>query len=294
MAVGYDYWGGISMPDVGTWAKLAAYVVSIGLGLELAHRIYWRIYRNVMHGNMRPAVRAVAGSLSASIPLVTVLGVTAIFCIGIDRQSFDAIGLSTGIDAAALFICGAAVAVICVTILFVACCWAGIFRAQKQSICGERAPAFVGGMADFLLCSIFEEIIVRGYVFWVILNAWGPTAAVVGSAAVFSSLHVIKHPKIPVMFTINAVIFGLITGQARLITGSLWVPIGLHLGWNLAMGPMFGMPCSGRTYDSGLVCCAVKGPDWLTGGLYSPDAGVLGSATLAITTLAMMMLVPFH
>ena len=37
------------MANIETWAKLAAYVVSIGVGLEIAHRIYWALHRYVIN-----------------------------------------------------------------------------------------------------------------------------------------------------------------------------------------------------------------------------------------------------
>jgi membrane protease YdiL (CAAX protease family) len=280
------------MPDVGTWAKLAAYVVCIGLVLELAHRIYWRINRWVTDLPTGPTVRAALSGLCAAIPLAAVLLVTGAFCFYIDRQSLESLGLQTDFLFLSRFVEGVAVAFAVVTILFISGYSAGWFRVERCSITREEVPAFCGGACDFTLAAVFEEIAIRGYVFTVLNHTWGPTAAVLGSASVFSLFHLIKHPRIPAIFTINAFIFGVLTAQARLVTGSLWTPIGLHLGWNFAMGPVFGLPCSGRNYDYGLVCCSVQGPEWVTGGLYSPDAGILGTCALTVTAAVLMAIVP--
>ena len=280
------------MPDVGTWAKLAAYVVCIGLVLEFAHRIYWRLNRAAMSLPAGPTWRALLCALCASVPLVAVLLVTGVFCVYVDRQSLESLGLARRADSLPLLAGGVAIAFASVGILFLVGWGAGWFKVERTSISRSQVPAFCGGASDFLLAAIFEEVAIRGYVFSVLNHTWGGSIAVAGSAAIFSLFHLIKHPRVPLIFTANAFLFGLVTAQVRLVTGSLWAPIGLHFGWNLAMGPVFGLPCSGRNYDSGLVCCVAEGPEWLTGGLYSPDAGILGTGALLIATAALMTFMP--
>ncbi|HOM71536.1 MAG TPA: type II CAAX endopeptidase family protein [Armatimonadota bacterium] len=280
------------MPDVGTWAKLAAYVVCIGLVLEFAHRLYWQLNGWAMNSSASAGWRAFFSAIFAAIPLFAVLLVTGAFCIYIDRQPLYSLGLQSGFDSFLMFSEGAAVAFVAVTFLFLAGYSIGWFKIERASISGDNFPAFCGGACDFSLAAVFEEVAIRGYVFSVLQHSWGSNVAVVGSAVVFSLLHLIKHPKIPLVFTINAFIFGILTAQARLITGSLWVPIGLHFGWNFAMGPVFGLPCGGRKYEHGLVISSVNGPEWMTGGLYSPDAGVLGTGALTVTAAVMLALMP--
>jgi hypothetical protein len=96
----------------------------------------------------------------------------------------------------------------------------------------------------------------------------------------------------PVVFTINAFVFGVLAAYARIATGALWLPIGLHMGWNVTMGPIFGMSCSGRNYENGLFMSIAKGPTWASGGLYSPDAGLLGTAGLLVAVIGLLIIVP--
>lgn len=282
------------MPDVGTWAKLAAYVVCIGLVLEFAHRIYWQMNRWVIALELGATLRAVLCTLCASIPLIAVLAVTGVFCIYVDNQSLESLGLQQDVDSLLHFAGGLTVAIVAVSFVFLAGYSIGWFRVENSSFSRSRVPEFCGGASDFLLAAIFEEVAVRGYILSVLLHTWGPSVAIVGSSIIFSFFHLIKHPRLPVIFTINAFLFGVITAQARLVTGTLWAPIGLHFGWNLAMGPIYGLPCSGREYNDGLVCCSVDGPEWVTGGLYSPDAGILGTATLIVATAALTTFLPIY
>ncbi|MEN6520707.1 MAG: type II CAAX endopeptidase family protein [Armatimonadota bacterium] len=278
------------MADVGTWAKLAAYVVCIGLVLEFAHRVYWRINRWAMKLATGPTLRAILSALCATIPLISALLVTWGFCTYVDRRSFESLGLQATFESTAVFVEGIAIAFAVVTLVFMAGYNFGWYKIERSSLSRHQVPSFCGGVCDFSMAAVFEEIAFRGYVFTVLSHTWGVTAAVVGSSLVFSLLHIIKHPKMPLIFTLNAFIFGVVTAQARLMTGALWASIGLHFGWNLAMGPIYGLPCSGRVYDGGLVECQVEGPDWVTGGLYSPDAGIIGTGALTLTSFALAVL----
>ena len=153
---------------------------------------------------------------------------------------------------------------------------------------------FLGGLADFFTAAVFEEVIFRGYVFYVLLTAGGPLLAVVGSSIVFSLAHLIKHTSTPAMYVLNAFIFGLIAAVCRQFTGSLWLPVGLHFGWNVVSGPIFGLPYAGRNYDRGVVVSDVSGPTWLTGGRYSLDAGALGTLALLIAAVGLSAITPIH
>lgn len=291
-------WSGVNhlMPDVSAWAKVAAYVVCIGLVLEYAHRLYWQINSRIAKLDVKAIWRALGQALSASIPLVAVVTITAAFCLCVDsdRSPLKTIGLQPQPSALPLFAGSVSVALVCVTLIFTAGYKTRLFKIQRTTMSKSLVPAFCGGASDFLLAAVFEEIAMRGYVFSVLQHTWGGGVAIAGSAAIFSLFHLVKHPRMPFIFTLNAFLFGCVTGLARLYTGTLWAPIGLHFGWNLAMGPIFGLPCSGRNYENGLVCCVVDGPEWLTGGLYSPDAGVLGTGALVLATFVMFAMTPLH
>ena len=58
-------------------------------------------------------------------------------------------------------------------------------------------------------------------------------------------------------------------------TGSLWFSCGLHFGWNLFQGAVFGLPVSGLSEFSTVVTASAQGSTALTGGAYGPE----GSAT---------------
>ena len=79
------------------------------------------------------------------------------------------------------------------------------------------------------------------------------------------------------MAIFNIVAAGLMLGLPYLLTGKLGLSIGLHIGWNLFQGNVFGFPVSGFE-PSGATVFAIEqaGPPILTGGAFGPEGGLLG------------------
>lgn len=278
-----------------TCVKLAAYLVCIGVALEFSHKLYWRVNAWILTAQVSTFSRSVLSSLVACIPLGTAFGITLAFVSLVDQGSLESLGLTYDANSMTMVAYGAAIAFGCITLVVLVGVIGGFIQIKRSPVsedCVTCLPIFFGGLADFFTSAVFEEIITRGYVFYILYEASGPAAAVLGSSAIFSLAHLLRHSRTPLMFTLNAFIFGLITAGCRYYTGALWLPIGLHFGWNVAAGPLFGLPYSGRSYDRGVVVSEVSGPDWLTGGFYSPDAGLVGTAALLIAAVGLMAVAP--
>jgi hypothetical protein len=69
--------------------------------------------------------------------------------------------------------------------------------------------------------------------------------------------------------TINA---GLTMGLLYMVTGRLWMSVGLHIGWDFTETSILGV----NSTDGLLLSTPMAGrPDFLTGGSFGPDASVL-------------------
>src|SRR6516165_4879743 len=131
--------------------------------------------------------------------------------------------------------------------------------------------------------SLLEELGFRGYPFQRLLESVGPVWAIIVFSALFSAVH-LANPENGGFWSwsfANTLLVGVLFAIAFLRTRSLWLPIGIHFGWNLFQGTVFGLPVSGIQDFSVIVRSALHGSHALTGGAYGPE----DSATCAIVLL---------
>jgi hypothetical protein len=67
---------------------------------------------------------------------------------------------------------------------------------------------------------------------------------------------------------------GVFFAYAYIRTKQLWLPIGMHIGWNFFEGVVFGFPVSGLE-PYALTRITVQGPEIWTGGVFGPEAGLI-------------------
>lgn len=141
-----------------------------------------------------------------------------------------------------------------------------------------------GSVAALLLfAALFEELSFRGYPFQKLTEACGALWAVIVLSTLFAAVH-LGNPASGGWRSwgfFNTFAIGVLLAFARIRSGSLWLPLGLHFGWNLFQGGVFGLPVSGLSVFSSLVIASVHGSPLLTGGDYGPEA----SATCSVVIL---------
>lgn len=130
---------------------------------------------------------------------------------------------------------------------------------------------------------INEELMLRGYVLQNLAEGLNTAWAVVISSAIFGLLH-LGNPYASWVSTANIAVAGLFLAAGYLVARSLWLPIGLHFGWNFFQGTVLGFPVSG-TDGFHLIRQTVAGPAWVTGGSFGPEAGLAGLAAIAMGTM---------
>jgi hypothetical protein len=79
---------------------------------------------------------------------------------------------------------------------------------------------------------------------------------------------------------VNTIAWGGLLGYAYLRTNALWLPIGLHFGWNFAL-PLFGANLSGFTMGVTGYALHWRVGDLWSGGAYGPEGGLLTTAIVA-------------
>jgi membrane protease YdiL (CAAX protease family) len=168
----------------------------------------------------------------------------------------------------------------------------GTFAPAGSSFTGELWVAVV----VFLCVGIEEELTTRGYLLRNLaeglnFRSIGPrgalAAAYLVSSLIFGLLHV-ANPHTSWISTLNLALAGLFLGLGFVLTGELAIPIGLHISWNFFQGNVFGFPVSGTDAGPTFVAIQQRGSEWVTGGAFGPEAGVIGLAALVLGSLLIL------
>jgi uncharacterized protein len=128
-----------------------------------------------------------------------------------------------------------------------------------------------------------EELLSRGYHLQTLASGLNLFWGVIISSAVFGLLH-LGNPNATLISAAGIFFAGLFFAYAYIRTRQLWLPMGLHLGWNFFEGVVFGFPVSGLDIYP-LTRIAVQGPDIWTGGAFGPEAGLIVLPALLLGSL---------
>ncbi len=139
-----------------------------------------------------------------------------------------------------------------------------------------------GGMNNWLMllftagisAGFVEEFIFRGILFRWIEEFGGSWAALVVTSALFGLAHIMNDNATWFSSFTIAVEAGLMLGGAYMLTRSLWLPVGLHFGWNMTQGMLWDVPVSGNDVD-GLVDARLVGNPLISGGSFGLEASVI-------------------
>ncbi len=131
----------------------------------------------------------------------------------------------------------------------------------------------LGMLVVFILVGWNEELLSRGYHLQTLASGINLFWGVLISSAVFGLLH-LGNPNATWVSVAGIFLAGLFLASGYLMTKQLWLPIGLHIGWNFFEGVGFGFPVSGLDIYH-LTRITVSGPELWTGGAFGPEAGLV-------------------
>lgn len=155
--------------------------------------------------------------------------------------------------------------------------------------------AFVLVLVLFLYVGVYEEVLLRG---WLLTNTAeglgfvGERTAVVAAVLLSSSLFGVLHlPNPGASFASAAIITlaGAFLALGYVLTGELWIPIGVHITWNFFNGSVYGFGVSGLQLPVSLVGTEAVGPAYATGGEFGPEAGLLGLLGIGVGSAAILV-----
>jgi membrane protease YdiL (CAAX protease family) len=135
------------------------------------------------------------------------------------------------------------------------------------------APSLGAGLVVLACGAIGEELMFRGYGLQQFMLASHPWAAVLATSALFGALHR-DNPDFSGVALVNTILFGTLFGLALLRHRSLWLPCGIHFGWNFSLACV-GANVSGLTIRLTGMEVVPVGPAFWSGAEYGPEASFL-------------------
>ena len=195
----------------------------------------------------------------------------------LDRRSFVSLGLRWDRAAIRDIFVGIGIAAAMMALIF-AIHWAVGWLTFESFTWQSREGGFVLqqtllALLIFILVGWNEELLSRGYHLQTLASGLNRFWGALLSSAVFAVLH-LANPNATWNGTVGILLAGLFLAYGYLRAEQLWLPIGLHIGWNLFEGVVFGFPVSGLNTFS-LIQIDVAGPTILTGGAFGPEAGLV-------------------
>jgi membrane protease YdiL (CAAX protease family) len=196
----------------------------------------------------------------------------------LDRRSFASLGFHLGRRAPLDVLVGFLISGVMMGVVYVA--EAGAEWLRFDGWAWETIPAsrvvlgLASGLLGFVVVGYQEELLSRGYHLQNIRDGMGTGWGVLLSSLIFALMH-LGNPNVTWYSTLLGLIaagYFLAYGWVR--TRQLWLPIGIHIGWNFFEGNVFGFPVSGIDLV-GLIHQTPTGPVAITGGLFGPEAGLI-------------------
>ena len=207
-----------------------------------------------------------------------------------ERGRLADVGLAGSPSSGREFITGLAAgagAVLCVVLIPLAL---GMAKFQRTPV-SEHLWASLGfGGVVIFFGAMGEELLFRGYAFQLLIRSLGPFATILPTSVIFGLMHA-WNPDATPLAIVNTVAWGILLGYAVWRTGALWLPIGLHFGWNVAL-PLLGTNLSGFTMSvTGYTLAWNVGALW-SGGGYGVEGSVLTSGIVVALFFVLAKVVP--
>ncbi len=261
------------------WRILLQSVLMIALGLcAMLPITIFLIWTNAITPNMDLSVFNMETILPLQIAeLVMITGSVYLARRFFDKKSFSSLGVELNSSAVRDTFAGIVIAFLIMGLIYTfefSMGWVIFEGFSWQFEAGSQvAKSALGFAVIFILTGWNEELISRGYHLQNISEGMGRWWGIVISSAVFGIAH-ITNPNATWFAAFGIFIGGLFFAFSYIRSNQLWLPIGLHIGWNFSQGVIFGFPVSGLTINP-LIRVQFSGPVLWSGGAFGPEAGLV-------------------
>lgn len=133
--------------------------------------------------------------------------------------------------------------------------------------------------AVLLIAALSEELLFRGYPLARLSRALGKAGAALTLSVGFALVH-LGNPDVTVFGLVNVGLASLALSAAFFTRSGLPAAWGLHFGWNGGLAIGADAPVSGVPFDVPLLDFAPGSREWISGGAFGPEGGVVASLAM--------------
>lgn len=249
-----------------------AFVCLIPIGLLLQIVAYALVRANVA---WQPDSIAIFG-LVASLALI---GATWIM-VRIDRRGWSYVHLDAGAAGPSVLARGwviGAVAIAVPSLALLGVHWLAIRREPPGSWVSAAASVSIG----LLPAALWEELLMRGYLFATLREWMGWRTAMLVSSVAFGLMH-LSNPGADFQSITMVFLAGLLLSGVVVATNSVYAAWMAHWAWNWIMAVPLHVAVSGIPMAHPYYETVDAGPDWATGGTWGPEGGVFAGVSILL------------
>lgn len=221
------------------------------------------------------------------LPVVVILLATW-FCTRLRKEPLSSIGLRLNGRWLRQFGAGTGLGVAAM-LLAVSMIWAagGVSLSLNPD---HSLGALAYGLYMFFFAAAVEELLFRGFIFQRLIAGSRVWIAQLVMAIFFALAHW-NNPGMTgttqIIAEFNIAVAAVFLGFAYIRTGSLALPLGIHLGWNWTQGTLLGFGVSGFKESGWFTPEFLGKPQWLTGGDFGPEASAFGLVVIVLLAAAL-------
>ncbi len=256
---------------LGTVLRVGFFIFTVFLAVRFLMPVLYIFFGLQIAGTVGLAIAGLAANLLTM----------AIF----DRRPFVDIGLRVAPASAVHLAVGVALGGGAAALLLLAPLLAGTGHLMLRPHSEFTWPTLVFYLVTLFFAAAGEEMIFRGYAFQFLIERIGPFGCVLPVGVLFGLVHT-SNPSATWLSVLNTALWGILLGYAFLRSRDLWLPIGMHFGWNAVL-PLFGVNLSGLTIEVTRYFYKWDLTPLWSGGAYGPEGGLLTTIFAAILFFAL-------
>lgn len=135
--------------------------------------------------------------------------------------------------------------------------------------------------------ALWEELVARGYALALLRERFGARVAIAVTSVAFGLMH-LENRGATFQSIALVTLAGIFLGSIVVAMRSLYAAWSAHVAWNFVMAGVMHTSVSGLGMGTPNYRTVDAGPDWATGGMWGPEAGLFAGAGMLVAMLFLL------